>query len=179
MYVVCTIVEPAVWVLAWLPLPCSPPSFFLPSQWLILRIFVQKVFETNLNFWYILKSKISEERRDNCYVNFKSWCKDCAFIFSDFLLTATKNWDLFQIFFWQKSQKAVIVPSLNPSTYFEGQHIWSNWHVWILGKNILHYCFVIQHLRCFPLLFMSLLLFFQSEQCQKLLANKLLVINTK
>ena len=58
-------------------------------------------------------------------------------------------------------------------------HLWRDFfegHVWILGKNILHYCFVIQHLRCFPLLFMSLLLFFQSEQWQKLLANKLLVI---
>ena len=36
--------------------------------------------------------------------------------------------------------------------FFEG-------HVWILGKNSLHYCFFIQHLRCFQLLFMSLLFF--------------------
>ena len=53
--------------------------------------------------------------------------------------------------------------------FFEGQ-------VWILGKNILHYCFVIQHLRGFPLHYIFHYYFFQSEQWKKLLANKLLAI---
>ena len=44
-----------------------------------------------------------------CYVNFKS-CRMGTFFFSDSLIIGTKNWDLSQILFGQKSPKGAIEP---------------------------------------------------------------------
>ena len=59
------------------------------TQWLLLGIFVRKVFDTNLNFRYYQRVKKSKKNKDTfCYVNFKSWPLG-GYIFSDFLLIGT------------------------------------------------------------------------------------------
>ena len=86
---------------------CHGSSCNKKTQWLFWGIFVQKLFETILNFrhqWVKNLKKLVTFDMSILKVSAIS-----AFIFSDFLLVRTQEWDLFQYFLEKESKKAGIV----------------------------------------------------------------------
>ena len=87
-----------------------------PSLWLLLGIFVQKIFETNLNFRY-LPVKNQKIWRQSRYANLKSW-SNCLYFFWYFTVLYLKLRFVLKILFGQIFPKSAIVCHRNRGLNF-------------------------------------------------------------
>ena len=77
------------------------------------------VYETNLNFRY---QQVKNKGIHLCYVNFKSWFNDTAFIFSDFFGNV------------QIRPEKIVPSSTDNLTLLNKQFLWPSQNIWTLRK---------------------------------------------